>query len=89
MQTVAMLYDSQAHELHTKHSAEAMKAEKWQFEYKNLNDKYDALLKEKEVSLMGCKCKKKHLEKLLLCCFIRIRLYELCLLSWSHTGVYL
>ncbi|KAA8585619.1 hypothetical protein FQN60_004313 [Etheostoma spectabile] len=37
-----------AHELHTKHSAEAMKAEKWQFEYKNLNDKYDALLKEKE-----------------------------------------
>ncbi|KAK1877945.1 Protein Hook like 2 [Dissostichus eleginoides] len=37
-----------AHELHTKHSAEAMKAEKWQFEYKNLHDKYDALLKEKE-----------------------------------------
>uniref|UniRef100_A0A671YIZ0 Hook microtubule tethering protein 2 n=1 Tax=Sparus aurata TaxID=8175 RepID=A0A671YIZ0_SPAAU len=27
---------------------EAMKAEKWQFEYKNLHDKYDALLKEKE-----------------------------------------
>lgn len=27
-----------------------MKAEKWQFEYKNLHDKYDALLKEKEVS---------------------------------------
>uniref|UniRef100_A0A3Q0SVE8 Hook microtubule tethering protein 2 n=1 Tax=Amphilophus citrinellus TaxID=61819 RepID=A0A3Q0SVE8_AMPCI len=26
----------------------AMKAEKWQFEYKNLHDKYDALLKEKE-----------------------------------------
>ncbi|KAG7216158.1 hypothetical protein INR49_029006 [Caranx melampygus] len=41
-------YKRQAHELHTKHSAEAMKAEKWQFEYKNLNDKYDALLKEKE-----------------------------------------
>lgn len=40
----------QAHELHTKHSAEAMKAEKWQFEYKNLHDKYDAQLKEKEVS---------------------------------------
>lgn len=50
MQTVAMLSDLQAHELHTKHSAEAMKAEKWQFEYKNLHDKYDALLKEKEVS---------------------------------------
>lgn len=41
-------YKKQAHELHTKHSAEAMKAEKWQFEYKNLHDKYDALLKEKE-----------------------------------------
>uniref|UniRef100_A0A3B4ZWH4 Protein Hook homolog 2-like n=1 Tax=Stegastes partitus TaxID=144197 RepID=A0A3B4ZWH4_9TELE len=41
-------YKRQAHELHTKHSAEAMKAEKWQFEYKNLNDKFDALLKEKE-----------------------------------------
>uniref|UniRef100_A0A8C8IA07 Hook microtubule tethering protein 2 n=1 Tax=Oncorhynchus tshawytscha TaxID=74940 RepID=A0A8C8IA07_ONCTS len=27
---------------------EALKAEKWQFEYKNLQDKYDALLKEKE-----------------------------------------
>uniref|UniRef100_A0A672H3Y1 Calponin-homology (CH) domain-containing protein n=1 Tax=Salarias fasciatus TaxID=181472 RepID=A0A672H3Y1_SALFA len=43
-------YKRQAHELHSKHSAEAMKAEKWQFEYKNLHDKYDALLKEKEVS---------------------------------------
>ncbi|XP_061567120.1 protein Hook homolog 2-like [Cololabis saira] len=41
-------YKRQAHELHSKHSTEAMKAEKWQFEYKNLNDKYDALLKEKE-----------------------------------------
>lgn len=49
-QTVSVLSDSQAHELHTKHSAEAMKAEKWQFEYKNLHDKYDALLKDKEVS---------------------------------------
>lgn len=39
----------QVHELHTKHSSEALKAEKWQFEYKNLQDKYDALLKEKEV----------------------------------------
>lgn len=27
-----------------------MKAERWQFEYKNLHDKYEALLKEKEVS---------------------------------------
>lgn len=50
--TVAVLFDLQAHELHTKHSAEAMKAEKWQFEFKNLHDKYDALLKEKEVSLL-------------------------------------
>ncbi|KAM3835878.1 protein Hook homolog 2 [Diretmus argenteus] len=41
-------YKRQAHELHTQHSAEAVKAEKWQFEYKNLHDKYDALLKEKE-----------------------------------------
>ncbi|KAE8282848.1 Protein Hook-like protein 2 [Larimichthys crocea] len=41
-------YKRQVHELHTKHSAEAMKAEKWQFEYKNLHDKYDAQLKEKE-----------------------------------------
>uniref|UniRef100_A0A8C2ZNZ5 Hook microtubule tethering protein 2 n=1 Tax=Cyclopterus lumpus TaxID=8103 RepID=A0A8C2ZNZ5_CYCLU len=43
-------YKRQTHELHTKHSAEAMKAEKWQFEYKNLHDKYDAVQKEKEVS---------------------------------------
>ncbi|KAM9745225.1 protein Hook homolog 2 [Menidia menidia] len=41
-------YKRQAHELHSKHSAEAMKAEKWQFEFRNLVDKYDALLKEKE-----------------------------------------
>ncbi|CAN9505997.1 unnamed protein product [Ophioblennius macclurei] len=41
-------YKRQAHELHAKHSTEAMKAEKWQFEYKNLHEKYDALLKEKE-----------------------------------------
>ncbi|XP_028311183.1 protein Hook homolog 2 isoform X1 [Gouania willdenowi] len=41
-------YKRQVHELHNKHSAEAMKAEKWQFEYKNLHDKFDALLKEKE-----------------------------------------
>lgn len=27
-----------------------MKAEKWQFEYNNLRDKYEALQKEKEVS---------------------------------------
>ncbi|PWA15572.1 hypothetical protein CCH79_00014710 [Gambusia affinis] len=39
---------ARAHELHTRHTVEAMKAEKWQFEYKNLYDKYDALLKEKE-----------------------------------------
>ncbi|KAM8844923.1 protein Hook homolog 2 isoform 2-T2 [Spinachia spinachia] len=38
----------QAHELHAKHSAQAVKAEKWQFEYENLYDKYDALQKEKE-----------------------------------------
>uniref|UniRef100_A0A8C1AS51 Hook microtubule-tethering protein 2 n=1 Tax=Cyprinus carpio carpio TaxID=630221 RepID=A0A8C1AS51_CYPCA len=42
-------YKRQAHEMSTKHSAEAMKAEKWQFEYKNLNDKYETLLKEREL----------------------------------------
>ncbi|KAK2864807.1 hypothetical protein Q7C36_003961 [Tachysurus vachellii] len=41
-------YKRQVHELHTKHSSEAVKAERWQFEYKNLLDKYEALLKEKE-----------------------------------------
>ncbi|XP_042563143.1 protein Hook homolog 2-like isoform X2 [Clupea harengus] len=41
-------YQRQVHELHTKHSAEAVKAEKWQFEYNNLHDKYDSLSKEKE-----------------------------------------
>uniref|UniRef100_A0A672QGR9 Hook C-terminal domain-containing protein n=1 Tax=Sinocyclocheilus grahami TaxID=75366 RepID=A0A672QGR9_SINGR len=45
-------YKRQAHEMSAKHSAEAMKAEKWQFEYKNLNDKYETLLKERE-KLMG------------------------------------
>uniref|UniRef100_A0A8C5AMK4 Hook microtubule tethering protein 2 n=1 Tax=Gadus morhua TaxID=8049 RepID=A0A8C5AMK4_GADMO len=41
-------YKRQVHELDSRHSTEAMKAEKWQFEYKNLHDKYDALVKEKE-----------------------------------------
>uniref|UniRef100_A0A8C9VG34 Hook microtubule tethering protein 2 n=1 Tax=Scleropages formosus TaxID=113540 RepID=A0A8C9VG34_SCLFO len=41
----------QVQELHTKHSAESLKAEKWKFEYKNLHDKYEAMLKEKEVGL--------------------------------------
>ncbi|XP_061556293.1 protein Hook homolog 2 [Phycodurus eques] len=41
-------YKKQAHELQTKHQAEATKAEKWQFEYTNLYDKYDALQKERE-----------------------------------------
>ncbi|KAK7167042.1 hypothetical protein R3I94_001445 [Phoxinus phoxinus] len=41
-------YKRQAHEMSAKHSTEAMKAEKWQFEYKNLNDKYETLLKERE-----------------------------------------
>ncbi|XP_063048510.1 protein Hook homolog 2-like [Engraulis encrasicolus] len=42
------IYKRQVHELHTKHSAEAVKAEKWQFEYNNLHDKYESLSKEKE-----------------------------------------
>ncbi|XP_056144695.1 protein Hook homolog 2-like [Lampris incognitus] len=41
-------YKRQVHELHQKHSTEAIKAEKWQFEYSNIHDKYDTLLKEKE-----------------------------------------
>ncbi|CAL8315937.1 unnamed protein product [Arctogadus glacialis] len=41
-------YKRQVHELDSRHSTEAMKAEKWQFEYKNLHDKYEALVKEKE-----------------------------------------
>ncbi|XP_051988844.1 LOW QUALITY PROTEIN: protein Hook homolog 2-like [Xyrauchen texanus] len=41
-------YKRQAHESSVKHSSEAMKAEKWQFEYKNLNDKYETLLQERE-----------------------------------------
>ncbi|XP_023691929.2 protein Hook homolog 2-like isoform X1 [Paramormyrops kingsleyae] len=38
----------QVQELQAKHSAEALKAEKWQFEYKTLQDKYESLLKERE-----------------------------------------
>nr|XP_020664936.1 protein Hook homolog 2 isoform X1 [Pogona vitticeps] len=38
----------QVQELHTKHADEALKAEKWQFEFKNLNEKFEALIKEKE-----------------------------------------
>ncbi|KAK6468861.1 protein Hook-like protein 2-like [Huso huso] len=41
-------YKRQVHELHSKHSSEAMKAEKWQFEFQNVHVKYEALLKEKE-----------------------------------------
>nr|XP_023647532.1 protein Hook homolog 2 isoform X1 [Paramormyrops kingsleyae] len=41
-------YKSQVQELHAKHMSEALKAEKWQFEYNNLHDKYEALRKEKE-----------------------------------------
>ncbi|EMP37235.1 Protein Hook like protein 2 [Chelonia mydas] len=38
----------QVHELHSKHSEEALKAEKWQFEFRNLKEKFEALVKEKE-----------------------------------------
>ena len=44
------VFMSQVHELDSRHSSEAMKAERWQFEYKNLHDKYEALVKEKEVN---------------------------------------
>ncbi|KAH1176012.1 hypothetical protein KIL84_020746 [Mauremys mutica] len=38
----------QVRELHSKHSEEALKAEKWQFEFRNLKEKFEALVKEKE-----------------------------------------
>ncbi|XP_032624043.1 protein Hook homolog 2 [Chelonoidis abingdonii] len=38
----------QLRELHSKHSEEALKAEKWQFEFRNLKEKFEALVKEKE-----------------------------------------
>nr|XP_034960810.1 protein Hook homolog 2 isoform X1 [Zootoca vivipara] len=38
----------QVQELHNKHADEALKAEKWQFEFKNLKEKFEALVKEKE-----------------------------------------
>ncbi|XP_042200577.1 protein Hook homolog 2 isoform X1 [Callorhinchus milii] len=41
-------YKRQVHELHNKQSEESMKVEKWQFEFKHLQEKHDALLKEKE-----------------------------------------
>uniref|UniRef100_H3AC46 Hook microtubule tethering protein 2 n=1 Tax=Latimeria chalumnae TaxID=7897 RepID=H3AC46_LATCH len=42
------MHKKQVCELHSKHSLEAVKAEKWQFEYKTLLEKYEALLKEKQ-----------------------------------------
>ncbi|XP_051898001.1 protein Hook homolog 3-like isoform X1 [Pristis pectinata] len=42
------VYKRQVHELHNKHTEESMKTEKWQFEFKHLQEKHDALLKEKE-----------------------------------------
>ncbi|XP_062336501.1 protein Hook homolog 2-like isoform X2 [Osmerus eperlanus] len=41
-------YQRQVHELTSKHACEAVKAEKWQFEYKNLQEKHEALLMDKE-----------------------------------------
>ncbi|XP_048346340.1 protein Hook homolog 2 isoform X3 [Sphaerodactylus townsendi] len=38
----------QVQELHSKHAEEALKAEKWQFEFKNLKEKFEALVKEKQ-----------------------------------------
>nr|XP_060620922.1 protein Hook homolog 2 [Anolis sagrei ordinatus] len=38
----------QVQELHSKHAEESLKSEKWQFEFKNLKEKFDALVKEKE-----------------------------------------
>ncbi|XP_069783242.1 protein Hook homolog 2 isoform X2 [Narcine bancroftii] len=41
------VYKRQVHELHNKHTEELMKTEKWQFECKHMQEKHDALLKEK------------------------------------------
>ncbi|XP_069460225.1 protein Hook homolog 2 isoform X2 [Ambystoma mexicanum] len=41
-------HKKQVQELHSQRSDEAMKAEKWQFEFQNLREKFDALQKEKE-----------------------------------------
>ncbi|XP_038640586.1 protein Hook homolog 3-like isoform X2 [Scyliorhinus canicula] len=41
-------YKRQVHELHNKQTEESMKTEKWQFEYKHLQENHEALLKEKE-----------------------------------------
>ncbi|XP_072255593.1 protein Hook homolog 2 [Pyxicephalus adspersus] len=38
----------QIQELHKKHSSESLRAEKWQFEFQTLKEKYEALQKEKE-----------------------------------------
>ncbi|XP_015271324.1 PREDICTED: protein Hook homolog 2 isoform X2 [Gekko japonicus] len=38
----------QVQELHSKHADEALKAEKWQFEFRNLKEKFEAVVKEKE-----------------------------------------
>ncbi|XP_072104566.1 protein Hook homolog 2 isoform X1 [Mobula birostris] len=42
------VYKKQVHELHNKHTEESMKTEKWQFEFRHLQEKHDAVLKEKE-----------------------------------------
>ncbi|KAM4747746.1 protein Hook homolog 2 [Rhinophrynus dorsalis] len=38
----------QIQELHKKHSSESLRAEKWQFEFQTLKEKFEALQKEKE-----------------------------------------
>ncbi|KAG8441415.1 hypothetical protein GDO86_006961 [Hymenochirus boettgeri] len=38
----------QIQELHKKHSAESLRAEKWQFEFQTLKEKFESLQKEKE-----------------------------------------
>ncbi|KAM8973248.1 protein Hook homolog 2 [Pelodytes ibericus] len=38
----------QIQELHRKHSAESLRAEKWQFEFQTLREKFEALQKERE-----------------------------------------
>nr|XP_033779668.1 protein Hook homolog 2 isoform X1 [Geotrypetes seraphini] len=46
------VHKRQVQELHKQLSEEAVKAEKWQFEFRNLREKYDTLLKEKQRLIM-------------------------------------
>ncbi|XP_039628562.1 protein Hook homolog 2-like isoform X2 [Polypterus senegalus] len=64
------IYKKQIQELHSKHSSEAIKAEKWQFEYKNVHLKYEALLKEKERLMVDRDALRERIEDM---CFVQFQ----------------